>query len=564
MSDSHVWLQHLSSSLAASRQAAYLYQVESGTVDFLGDVMGIFGVATDEMPRGKQGFTDFIYADDLIARQLQISDIISKCTSSEKSFKLYYRIQRQDGTIIPVIETGVARYSPHDVKTTLQGLVSLDVQAIERVKKLTRKMGLQETVQNVFSGNKTRQDFIDKIDFVLSMDDRNDKSGFVMMVGVDRLHLVNEVYGSQFADEMLEKIESILVKLLNGIGEVSRVSGDTFALLFSNQAHGLMADTAQNILRVFYNQPIEVQSRFVHQIVSIGGMRIFDKETLSGSKILSRAELALQDAKVRGRGCFIEYSERLGEEVNDFRNVLSIGDSFLKNYRDGRVKIAFQGVINTRTNDVSFYECLIRMVDENGEVHSAGQFIDAVEKMGLTRMVDTFATQAAIRELKEFPLICLSVNVSNHTLTDPDWLKAVTMELRDFPEIAMRLIVEITESVAMSDINQTLRVVRALQGLGCRVALDDFGVGQTAFSHLKDLSLDIVKIDKSFVREMGREENKLFIRTLHSLASSMNLETVAEGAETMAESDLLIKDGIDHIQGFVNGLPSMDRLWLKT
>ena len=97
----------------------------------------------------------------------------------------------------------------------------------------------------------------------------------------------------------------------------------------------------------------------------------------------------------------------------------------------------------------------------------------------------------------------------------------MTYELRDYPDVATRLIVEITESVAMNDINQTIRVVRTLQDLGCRVALDDFGAGNTAFTQLKDLSLDIVKIDKSFVREMGRDENKHFIKTLHSLAAAM-------------------------------------------
>ena len=91
----------------------------------------------------------------------------------------------------------------------------------------------------------------------------------------------------------------------------------------------------------------------------------------------------------------------------------------------GRVKIAFQGIVNSRTNNISFHECLIRMIDEKGEVHSAGKFIGAIERMGLTRLVDMFATREAIRELKEFPGISLSVNVSNHTFTDPDWLKSV-------------------------------------------------------------------------------------------------------------------------------------------
>jgi len=295
-------------------------------------------------------------------------------------------------------------------------------------------------------------------------------------------------------------------------------------------------------------------------MLSIGGVR-FGDWNISPASVLSRAELALRDAKNRGRGCFVEYSEDLSREVQSFKETLGVGDNFLRGFKDGRVKIAFQGIVSSRTKGVTFHECLIRLIDENGDVHAAGQFINAVEKMGLSRLVDTFATREAIKELKNYPTISLSVNVSYHTFTDPEWLKIVTMELRDQQSVAERLIVEITESVVMSDIGQTTRVIRSLQDLGCRIALDDFGAGQTAFSQLKDLALDIVKIDKSFVREMDKEENKLFIRTLHSLASAMNLETVGEGAETLVEADMLAKDGIDHIQGYVYGMPTLDRPW---
>lgn len=562
MSNSQIWLQHLAASLTASRQAAYLYQVETDKYEFIGDAAGVLGTPEDAPPADKKSFAEMIVPEDVVTRQIQVAEALSKCQEGEKSFTLRYRIKRPDGAIIPLVETGIARTDAAAGKTTIQSLLAIDVAAIERHKKLSRKMGFKETVANVFSGSNDRQRLTNAIDEILAHTERDKSSGYLLLVGVDRVSLVNEVYGGQFTDELLEKIGSILSQLVSNQGELIRISGDVFALLFPQQRQGQMADTAQNVLNVFYNQPIEIQSRFVHQVVSIGGIRLADNH-MAGTSALAKAELSLQDAKSRGRGCFSEYSEKMGEEVNSFRNVLSVGDNFLKSFRDGRVKIAFQGVRNSRTNDVSFYECLIRMIDENGEVHSAGRFIEAVEKMGLTRLVDTFATQEAIKELKEFPRISLSVNVSNHTLLDPDWLKAVNRELTDYPDVACRLIVEITESVAMSDINQTLRVVRGLQGLGCRVALDDFGAGQTAFSQLKDLSLDIVKIDKSFVREMGREENKLFIRTLHSLASAMNLETVGEGAETLIERDVLARDGIDHIQGFVHGLPSLDRLWLN-
>lgn len=562
MSENPLWLQHLSSSLKASRQLAYLYHVENDSYEFLGDGLGVLGCPDDGMPVNKRDMSELISPDDLIQRQISIAEVIGKCRDGEKSFFLHYKIRRPDGTLIPVIESGIARFDAAKSMTTVQSLMAIDVETIERQKKMTRKMGFREAVSSSFSGNNERKAFIHRIEEVLSDKERDWAKGYLLLVEVDRVSLVNEAYGSQFADELLEQTAISLQAMAGDRAEIGRVAGDIFGLLFVNDSQGEMRDTAQKILTAFYNQPLDVQGRQVHQVLSIGGVRL-DEKDLAPSSLFGRAELALSDAKAKGRGCFIEYSEQIGQKVKSFKDILSVGDNFLKNFRDGRVKMAFQGVVSSRTNDVSFYECLIRMIDENGEVHSAGRFIDAVEKMGLTRLVDTFATQEAIRELKDYSQISLSVNVSNHTLTDPDWLKLVTVELRDYPDVARRLIVEITESVAMSDVNHTLRVIRVLQDLGCRIALDDFGAGQTAFTQLKDLALDIVKIDKSFVREMDREENQHFIRTLHSLASAMNLETVGEGAETLAEADVLARDGIDHIQGFVHGLPSMDRLWLS-
>lgn len=558
MADSStLWIQHLSSSLRASRQLAYLYHVEEDRYEFMGDVIGVLGVAEDALPKSKEEFKSMICKDDIVNRQIAIADAIQKSRAGEKNFTLRYRFCRLDGTEIPVVETGIVRFDRAAKRTTIQSLMALDTEVIDQRRRMARKMEFRSTVEAALSGNEDRRHLLDKLGRIA---EQENKKGFLLLVGLDRMSLVNEIYGSSFADDLLAEVKNMLIAMMGNNAKIYHAAGDIFALLFEEKDPGEMNDIAQSILRVFYDQTFEVHERPVHQVVSLGGVR-FEKENVSSSSILSRAELALHDAKERGRGCFIEYSEGLGKEVQSFKEVLTVGDDFLRGFKDNRVKIAFQGIVNSRTKNISFHECLIRLIDENGEVHTAGKFINSIEKMGLTRLVDTFATREAIKELKSYPAISLSVNVSNHTFTDPEWLRSVTMELRDYPEVAQRLIVEITESVVMSDVSQTTRVIRSLQDLGCKIALDDFGAGQTAFSQLKDLSLDIVKIDKSFVREMEKEENKLFIRTLHSLASAMNLETVGEGAETHGEADMLTRDGIDHIQGFVYGFPTLDRPW---
>lgn len=561
-SSAELWLRNLGMSLKANHQLAYLWHVEEDRYEFMGDIEGLLGVAEEAVPQKKEQFSRLINPQDIVNRQLMIVDAITRSKSGiETTFIVTYKIRKQDGKVIPISETGVAQYDFARGETIVQSFLSLDASAVDQQMKVLRKREAKDKISYVFSGSNGRQALQYRLEEFLNEEKRSLTTGFVLAVGIDRLSLINEAYGSAAADEVIMKTGARLEQIVGDRAMVARLSGDVFALFFQKSSQGEMNDIAQNILNMFFHQAIETQERVIHAVVSIGGVQL-DSQIVKAASVLSRAEMALQEAKLQGRGCFVCYTERMTQQVNTFRDALSIGDDFLKGFRAGRVQLAFQAVIGSKTSQTSFHECLIRLIDEDGTIQSAGKFIAAVEKMGLTRLVDGFCVQQAIQELINYPEINLSVNVSNHTLTDPQWLRDVSLQLRDRPDVAERLIVEITESAAMNDIAQTIRVIRTLEDLGCKIALDDFGAGQTAFSQMKDLSLDIVKIDKSFVRDMDKEENMLFINTLQSLASGMNLETVGEGAETLAEAEILMKGGIDHIQGFAYSLPSIERIWL--
>lgn len=556
-----LWLNHLSQSLKASRQLAYLWHVEEDRYEFMGDAKGVLGLEAEQIPDKKVSFSMLINPQNLVERQLRIAEALGRCASGDVTFSVNYSIRKADGSFAPVCENGVAHFDLKTGKKIVHSLISVDAQALEQQLLRLRRRETKDKISYVFSGANGRQAMQYQLEEYLDDTLRPLDKGFVLAIGIDRLSLINEAYGTAVADEVIAKTGTRLEKILGDRAFVSRISGDVFGVFFDRSFQGEMADIANNVLNVFYHQPIETLERSVQTIITIGGYKL-NENGVKASSVIGRTEMALKQAQQQGRGCFVCYNEKMSEEVSSFRDALSIGDDFLRAFRDGRVKLAFQAIMGSKTNRVSFHECLVRLVDEDGTIHSAGKFISAIEKMGLTRVVDHFCVQSAIKELKMFPEISLSVNVSNHTLTDPLWLHEVTNALRDQPDVAARLIVEITESVAMIDINQTIRVTKALEELGCRIALDDFGAGQTAFTQLRELPVDIVKIDKSFVQNMDKSENMLFIKTLQALASGMDLETVGEGAETLAEADILMKGGIDHIQGFAYSMPSIERIWL--
>ncbi|MGH7033399.1 MAG: EAL domain-containing protein, partial [Stellaceae bacterium] len=210
-----------------------------------------------------------------------------------------------------------------------------------------------------------------------------------------------------------------------------------------------------------------------------------------------------------------------------------------------------------------YHECLLRMIAEDGRIVMAGAFVPAIEQLGFIRIIDRFVLETAVAEAAEHKDICLGINISGLTATDRPWLRTFTSLLRNKPEVARRLLVEITETEALHDIEESVRFVGTLRDLGCRVALDDFGAGFTSLRHLQALAVDIVKIDGSFVRNLTQSaDNQVFLRHLVGLARGLNLQTVAECVETAEEAAILRHEGVGFLQGYYFGAPSLEKPWL--
>jgi EAL domain-containing protein (putative c-di-GMP-specific phosphodiesterase class I) len=278
---------------------------------------------------------------------------------------------------------------------------------------------------------------------------------------------------------------------------------------------------------------------------------------------MARAEVALQQAKQAGRNCFIEYT-RSDDQRREQRNSVEIGDQVMAAMKADRICFAFQPIVDARTGEVALYEALMRVVMEDGSLIPAGLFVQAIERLGLVRHIDYHTLDLAVRELEAHSKVRLALNISGLTVSDGGWLRRLISLLHDRRDLAERLMIEITETAAMQDFDESARFVRAVRELGCRVALDDFGAGYTSFRHLQALSIDLVKLDGSYVRNLGENRNSLlFVRTLLELANGVGLQTVAECIENEAEAELLKSEGVTFLQGYHFGRPTLDRPWLQ-
>lgn len=231
-----------------------------------------------------------------------------------------------------------------------------------------------------------------------------------------------------------------------------------------------------------------------------------------------------------------------------------------------RAMLAYQPVVQARmTNRAAFFEAFIRILDEQGRVIPARDFMSAVETSETGRRIDVLALELGLLALAREPTIRLAVNMSARSIGYPAWLAALERGLRADPTIAERLILEITESSAMLMPDLVTVFMADMQARGICFALDDFGSGYTAFRYLKDFYFDIIKIDGQFIRGVANNpDNQVLAQALVSIARHFDMFTVAESVETAEDARYLIDIGFDCLQGYYYGVPSTEAPWLSS
>lgn len=231
-----------------------------------------------------------------------------------------------------------------------------------------------------------------------------------------------------------------------------------------------------------------------------------------------------------------------------------------------RATLAYQPVVQARmTNRAAFYEAFIRILDEQGRVIPARDFMGEVETSEIGRRIDVLALELGLAILSRETSIRLSINMSARSIGYPAWLTALERGLRSDPTIAERLILEITESSAMVMPDLVTVFMADMQSRGICFALDDFGAGYTAFRYLKDFYFDIIKIDGQFVRGVATDpDNQVLAQALISIARHFDMFTVAESVETEADARYLVDIGVDCLQGYYFGVPSTEAPWMSS
>src|ERR1700733_2539170 len=381
-----------------------------------------------------------------------------------------------------------------------------------------------------------------------------------LLVAIDNLARVNESYGFGIADQVIAAVAKRLRERMRGKDTLGRYSGNKFGLVLRDCTPDDMAIAADRMLTGVRDEMVPTNAGPVAITITIGGVTA-PRHARSTAEVLARAQESLDTAKTRRRGSFQAYRPNIEREAIRRENVRAT-DEIVAALNERRIFLAYETVVAASDRRPSFYEGLMRIRRVDGGLIAANDIVPVAERLGLVRLLDFRVLELVIDELAAAPTLQTSFNVSPASTTDPDWWAGLGSLLRQHTGVAERLIVEITESAAIQDIDEKRGFVARVKDLGCRIAIDDFGAGYTSFRNLRKLGVDMVKIDGAFVQHIMRsEDDRAFVHTLIDLGRRLKLSTVAEWVQDEAAAKTLQDWGCDYLQGALIGLASTERPW---
>jgi diguanylate cyclase (GGDEF)-like protein len=381
-----------------------------------------------------------------------------------------------------------------------------------------------------------------------------------MLIGVDHLARINQAFGFDVADQVICEVARRLRSRLRGGDVLGRFSGNKFGLILKNCTVDDTSTAAGRFLAGIRDEIVPTKSGPVSVTASIGAISV-PRYARSADEAINRAQETLDMAKSRRHGSFSLWRPNVERDAQRRVNI-RVTDEIVTALNERRIVVAFEPVVECGSRALAFHECLVRMKQDDGELLLAPDIVPVAEKLGLIRLVDHRVLELVVTELAEQPGIHLSLNISPDTTMDPDWWASIESMMRAHPGVAERLIVEITETVAIQDLDDVRGFVTRLKSFGSRIAIDDFGAGHTSFRNLRKLGVDIVKIDGAFVQNIARSsDDRAFVQTLIDLARRLGIKTVAEWVQDEESARMLRDWGCDYIQGRLTGLASSHRPW---
>lgn len=427
--------------------------------------------------------------------------------------------------------------------------VGLDVTDHKRTERRLSLLAEHDVVTSLYN----RRAFKRQLDARL----RAGEQGFLLVCDIDEFKAVNEGGGQEAGDAALFQFARVLQGLSPVPALAARLGGDDFACVFpgltSAEAIVLARNVNQGMLHPQQDSDLHKRCRLS---VSVG-LVAYPEQGESADALLGNAEVALSQARAKGHGSWHLYNKD-----DPYKEVVSRRAHWRgeveQALEEDRFVMHFQPILHIATGKISHYEALLRLRNRDGSLVPPGMFIDVAESTGLIRRIDRWVIEAVVKFVASHDHgLKMALNLSSRSFDDDTAFEVLQGMLERHRVAGQRLLLEITETAALANFKGATRVMAKFRGLGCAFGLDDFGVGYSSFQYLKELPVDFVKIDGSFIKGLtSNPDDVVFVKALTDAVRGYGKTTVAEFVEDEATLAILREIGVDFAQGYLIGRPA--------
>ena len=520
----------------------------------------VYNICCTDGEKGGNPILDSVHQLDRSFVQSSIDDAVAR--RSPLSFD--YRI---------LLEDSVERTLHAELVTVLDE-AGLPVCLTGTIQDITERKHAEEQIRllayyDALTGLPNRRFFLQQLEQALVFANRNDRMLAVLFLDLDRFKLVNDTLGHGVGDRLLQDVADRLLRCVRRSdclaraeedgppSLVSRLGGDEFTIMLSDIDHFQdVAKVARRILEaVSFPYVLEGQEVFVSTSI---GISLYPFDACTANDLIRNADGAMYQAKEQGRNGYQIYDESMNAKALE-RIILE--SQLHKAIKEEEFAIYYQPQVSGRTGEVVGVEALVRWNSRDFGLVEPARFLPLAEEIGLVVMIDRWVMRNACRQHKcwldaGLAPITLALNISGQHFAKSDLLETVTGILAESGLDPGLLELELTEGVLMAHTEKTVKTLKSLKAMGVRLAIDDFGTGFSSLSYLKRFPLDVLKIDRTFIKDITDDPDDAAI-TLATIemAHTLKLQVIAEGVETEAQLDFLKKHGCDVYQGYLFSRP---------
>lgn len=558
------------------------YSVESRKLNFLGMVYAPFIVKKlmDGVLAQESRFVKFKIEDN---HELLYSEFANKQEVASSSFQLKKVIdlygRKWTFTIIsaPTLEASLSNNQPI---TILVGGVVIDSlllflfitisrshkKAIQYAKTATSELEkkhqelISQSMHDYLTQLPNRKGFLKYLNRAISRAARNKNLLGVIYLDINNFKKVNDKHGQTFGDQLLQAISSRIEQTLRSSDYLARLDGDEFAIIIEDlTVENELPNTCKRLINLFQDYLFVFEEQNIGIELSIG-VAMYPESGSNAETLLKHADIAMFRAKSAGKNAYTFYNNALDRSIQRRNQMEAALTAAIENES---FHLVYQPQVDLNTREIIGLEVLIRWPDEQLGKPSPAEFIPLAESTKQIIPLGMWILEKAIIDFLQLQAQCeaasitdLSINISPIQLLDDSFYNNCYLLLEKYPTIGKFLVFEITENILLDNLEKTIHILNSLHLLGIRFAIDDFGTGYSSLSYLKNLPFAVLKIDQSFVFDIGLDTSDMaIIQAIISLSKRLKLLCIAEGIETKEQYEYLLFHGCNIGQGFYISKP---------